>query len=73
MLSFAEFMLGEDLLVAPVLEEGASSRDIYLPQGSWRDEADPQHPVYDGPMWLDSYPADLWTLPYFTLVTGDKK
>lgn len=69
----SEFMLGEDLLVAPVLEEGASSRDIYLPQGSWRDEADPQHPVYDGPMWLDSYPADLWTLPYFTLVTGDKK
>eukprot|EP00094_Tigriopus_californicus_P007111 TCALIF_06846-PA protein Name:"Similar to Kiaa1161 Uncharacterized family 31 glucosidase KIAA1161 (Mus musculus)" AED:0.06 eAED:0.06 QI:229/0.25/0.2/1/0.5/0.4/5/0/668 len=68
-----KFMLGDELLVAPVLEEGAISRDIYLPQGTWRDEADPLHPVYEGPMWLDSYPADLWTLPYFTLVSAESK
>jgi alpha-D-xyloside xylohydrolase len=29
-----EFLLG-DLLVAPVLHEGASGRDVYLPQGQW--------------------------------------
>ena len=29
-----EFLLG-DLLVAPVLHEGASGRDVYLPQGPW--------------------------------------
>ena len=28
-----EFLLGDTLLVAPVLEQGATSRDIYLPAG----------------------------------------
>ena len=28
-----EFLLGDSLLVAPVLEEGAIKRDIYLPRG----------------------------------------
>ncbi|XP_049766160.1 myogenesis-regulating glycosidase-like [Schistocerca cancellata] len=62
----SEFLLGEDLLVAPVLEEGAVSRDIYLPKGIWRDEADPKHPIIDGPIWLTNYSAPLSVLPYFT-------
>ena len=32
-----EYMLGDKLLVAPVLEQGALSRSLYLPQGSWAD------------------------------------
>jgi alpha-D-xyloside xylohydrolase len=33
-----QFMFGPDLLVAPVLFEGARSRRVYLPAGSeWRD------------------------------------
>ncbi|MCD6290276.1 MAG: glycoside hydrolase family 31 protein [Anaerolineae bacterium] len=33
-----EFMFGQDLLVAPVLHEGACSREVYLPAGAlWRD------------------------------------
>ena len=33
-----EFMLGPDLLVAPVLERGARSRSVYLPAGAeWSD------------------------------------
>ena len=31
-----EFMMGEDLLVAPVLKKGAASRDVVLPPGMWR-------------------------------------
>lgn len=30
-----EFLLGSDLLVAPVMTEGATSRNVYLPSGDW--------------------------------------
>jgi alpha-glucosidase len=30
-----QFLLGEDLLVAPVLEKGTDVRMVYLPQGEW--------------------------------------
>ena len=32
-----EFLFGGDLLVAPVLHEGATQRDVYLPEGNWYD------------------------------------
>ena len=32
-----EFLLGPDLLAAPVLNEGATERDLYLPRGRWVD------------------------------------
>lgn len=33
----AEYLLGEKILVAPVIIQGASTRSLYLPQGSWVD------------------------------------
>jgi alpha-D-xyloside xylohydrolase len=30
-----EYMLGEHILVAPVIQEGATTRSLYLPQGDW--------------------------------------
>ncbi|XP_045776042.1 myogenesis-regulating glycosidase-like [Maniola jurtina] len=60
-----EFLLGERILAAPVLEEGAVSRDIYLPAGQWRDGVTGE--LVSGPTWLKDYPAPLDTLPYFTL------
>ena len=35
-----EFMLGEGLLIAPVLTEHTASRDVYLPRGRWRNLLD---------------------------------
>jgi len=32
-----QYLLGTDLLVAPVLEPGATSRQVYLPAGDWHD------------------------------------
>ncbi|XP_049837155.1 myogenesis-regulating glycosidase-like [Schistocerca gregaria] len=66
-----EYLLGEDLLVAPVVRQWVDSRDIYLPVGQWRDEVDPEHPIYRGPRWLYSYSAPLYSLPpYFSRVAA---
>ena len=32
-----EYLLGDDLLIAPLLEENAISREVYLPEGMWFD------------------------------------
>ena len=32
-----EFLLGESLLAAPLMEENADRRSVYLPRGRWRD------------------------------------
>jgi alpha-glucosidase/alpha-D-xyloside xylohydrolase len=33
----SQYLWGRDLLVAPVFTKGASSRDVYLPEGDWYD------------------------------------
>ena len=59
------FMSGASLLVAPVYEEGAVTRDaIYLPNGSlWVDWWDGSR--YAGGQTLDGYAAPLDKLPLF--------
>ena len=32
-----QFLFGPDLMVAPVIEPGATSRDVYVPEGRWVD------------------------------------
>jgi len=66
-----EFLLGENILVAPVLVEGATSRHIYLPKGMWRDENHPESPLISGRTWLIDYPASLEVLPWFTRVSPE--
>jgi len=46
-----QFMFGPDLLVAPVLHEGARSREVYLPAGAtWRDAW--TDAIHDGGQWI---------------------
>ena len=33
----SEYLWGRDLLIAPVFEKGARSREVYLPEGDWYD------------------------------------
>ena len=32
-----QFFWGRDILVAPVVEKGATARSVYLPKGAWND------------------------------------
>ncbi|HIX71010.1 TIM-barrel domain-containing protein [Enterococcus diestrammenae] len=58
-----QYMFGGDVLVAPVMVAGATTRRVYLPQGAqWTDARDGK--VYQGGQWLDSKAA-IETLPIF--------
>jgi alpha-glucosidase len=57
-----EWMLGPDLLVAPVVRKGAVSRRVYFPPGCWRA---PSGATHHGP-GSARVPAPLTVLPYFT-------
>ncbi|KAG7476533.1 hypothetical protein MATL_G00083970 [Megalops atlanticus] len=60
----SQFLIGDDLMVAPVLEPGKQERDIYLPAGRWRSY---KGEVFDnkGPLHLTDYPVDLDEIAYF--------
>lgn len=57
-----EYLWGHDILVAPVVEKGASSRRVYLPRGHWFDFWTNER--HDGGREIDR-PVDLETLPLF--------
>ena len=54
-----EFMLGDSLLVAPMLEKG-SSRKVVLPSGSWKAD---DGTVYEGGEYIIEVPVNR--IPYF--------
>ncbi|WP_417068609.1 TIM-barrel domain-containing protein [Niveibacterium terrae] len=57
-----QYLVGDDLLVAPVLVEGARCRDIWLPPGTWREQRTGKQ--FSGG-WLREHPAPLDHLPLF--------
>ena len=57
-----EFLLGDDLLVTPVLKDGEISRSVYLPKGEWFDFWSPR--VYTGPAQIQ-VDAPLDRIPLF--------
>ncbi|MBR6007979.1 MAG: glycoside hydrolase [Clostridia bacterium] len=57
-----EFMVGSDILVAPVLEKGAVSREVLFPAGSWQS---PDGTVYEG-LSKRALPAPPDTLLWFS-------
>ena len=58
-----EYLWGRDVLVAPVMQQGATERTITFPEGTWIDMADPTR-RYTASDTI-SYPAPLGTLPLF--------
>jgi alpha-D-xyloside xylohydrolase len=57
-----EYLLGSELLVAPVFEAGATERRVYLPAGRWHDFWTDCE--YEGQRWV-TVPAPLERIPLF--------
>jgi len=57
-----EYLWGRYLLVAPVVEQGATSRQVYLPRGEWYDFWTSEH--FDGGREIDRN-VDLETMPLY--------
>ena len=56
-----EFLLGDALLSAPIYEQSATSRNVYLPAGSWFDYWNGN--IYPGAGWSEiSAPLERWPL-----------
>ena len=58
-----EYLYGSQILVAPVLVEGATTRSVYLPAGNWVDYND-RATIYSGPATITTT-ADLQTTPVY--------
>ncbi|XP_017491102.1 PREDICTED: uncharacterized family 31 glucosidase KIAA1161-like [Rhagoletis zephyria] len=56
-----QYMLGEDIVVAPVLEKGQVERQVYLPSGTWLDASGKS---FTGPAEI-KVSAPLEVLPWF--------
>jgi alpha-glucosidase len=56
-----EFLLGDSILSAPIFEQGATSRNVYLPPGNWFDFWNGN--MYPGAGWSEiSSPLEQWPL-----------
>lgn len=45
-----EFMWGENILVAPVVQKGATTRKVYLPKGNWYSQ---EKKLFSGGQWIE--------------------
>lgn len=55
-----QFMIGGDLIVAPILEMGARNRDVFLPKGIWRRLGNSKNEfISDGKLWLKNLNVPL--------------
>lgn len=59
---YDEYLFGDSLLVAPVIEEAAISRNVYLPEGKWIDLWSEE--IYEGPAYITCV-TDVDQIPVF--------
>lgn len=58
-----EFSIGEELIVAPVLQSGVRQREVYLPAGVWKDGIDGS--LRKGSRWIHNYRVSEEQIAYF--------
>jgi alpha-glucosidase len=61
-----QFMIGEKFLVAPVVEQGATTRRMYFPEGTWFDVWSDTGESVQGPQWT-TVDAPLFEPPVYSL------
>ncbi|KAK6176126.1 hypothetical protein SNE40_014468 [Patella caerulea] len=61
-----QFLIGDTLLVAPIVCESTVKRDIYIPAGIWNDQL--RSTLVVGPKWLHDYHASLFEIPHFVFM-----
>jgi alpha-glucosidase (family GH31 glycosyl hydrolase) len=62
-----QYLYGRDILVAPVVEKGATSRSLYLPHGTWYDFW--THEKMEGGREI-TRKVDLETIPLYVRAGG---
>ncbi|XP_027028851.1 SITS-binding protein isoform X1 [Tachysurus fulvidraco] len=65
-----EFLIGDEVLVAPVTEKGTLHRDIYLPGSNFQWQDTNNAKVFDGGTLLQSYHVGLEEVPVFIRKTS---
>ncbi|XP_062984790.1 myogenesis-regulating glycosidase-like [Elgaria multicarinata webbii] len=64
----SQFLIGDTLMVAPILEMGKRERDIYIPAGKWRSH---KGELFEKtPTLAADYPVDLDEVAYFFFVSS---
>ena len=58
-----QFLIGDTLMVAPILCHGDRKRDIYIPQGKWISAKTGQ--IFHGRQWLKDFAVPLHEVPTF--------
>ncbi|XP_017064277.1 myogenesis-regulating glycosidase isoform X2 [Drosophila eugracilis] len=58
-----EFSVGEELIVAPILHAKREKREVYLPQGVWKDGIDGS--LRKGSRWMHGYRVPKDKIAYF--------
>lgn len=66
-----QFLIGDDLMVAPNMCEGQSKRDIYLPHGRWKDLK--LNLEIKGGTWLYNYVTHLDFIAIFQLLPNEQR
>lgn len=58
-----EFCVGDQLLIAPILEQHRREREVYLPKGVWKDGIDGS--LRKGGRWIHHHKTQLHQIAYF--------
>ncbi|CAG9808813.1 unnamed protein product [Chironomus riparius] len=58
-----EFSVGEQIIVAPIIEKGVTTREVYLPEGVWKDGIDGS--LRKGSRWIHNYRVMENQIAYF--------